>query len=461
MKFFNYSLTLILGSLFIFTSCQEPKKETSKPNVVLIFLDDGGFADFKPFGEPRYPTPHVETLAREGRSYHNFYVPQAICSASRAALLTGCYPGRTKVFSAHAPRERGLDTTFMTMGEVFQREGYQTAVFGKWHIGDQEDTRPNARGFSESAGLMYSNDMWKHHPGNPEFWSQWPLQYWDNGEIVIDSVTKEDQKMLSTWYTEKAVDFINRNSDEPFFLYVPHSMPHVPIFCSEKFEGKSGVGLYGDVMMELDWSVGQVNEAIKKNGLEDNTIFIFIGSDNGPWLSYGDHAGLTPYREGKGTIFDGGVRNACIIKYPGQVPSSSVSHNAFCSIDLMPTLCNLTGVQLPDNEIDGKNVWNVISGEEGESNPQAYYPFSNASQFQGVISSDGYWKLHLPHEYRSVKSGGKGGNPGRYENPKIDTALFDMVHDPYEKENVIEQYPEIAAELLGYAESHYKKFYGQ
>ena len=188
MKFFNYSLTLILGSLFIFTSCQEPKKETSKPNVVLIFLDDGGFADFKPFGEPRYPTPHVETLAREGRSYHNFYVPQAICSASRAALLTGCYPGRTKVFSAHAPRERGLDTTFMTMGEVFQREGYQTAVFGKWHIGDQEDTRPNARGFSESAGLMYSNDMWKHHPGNPEFWSQWPLQYWDNGEIVIDSV---------------------------------------------------------------------------------------------------------------------------------------------------------------------------------------------------------------------------------------------------------------------------------
>jgi len=242
------------------------------PNVVVIFLDDSGWADFEPFSvrspkdsSPAYHTAHVKQLADEGCCFHNFHVPQAVCSASRAALLSGCYPGRTKVFGAHGPR---------------------------------------ARGFDESCGLMYSNDMWEFHPENPEHWGKYPLQFWDNGKVTIERVTKEHQPMLTTWYTEHAVDFINRNKDKPFFLYVPHSMPHVPIFCSEKFKGKSGAGLYGDVMMELDWSVGQITEALKRNGVEDNTLVIFT-SDNGPWISYGNHAGKTPYREAKGTGFDG------------------------------------------------------------------------------------------------------------------------------------------------------------
>ncbi len=445
--------------LVVISSCEQPVQEAEKPNVVLIFLDDGAFDDFSPFGEPRYPTPHVSTLAEEGRRFYSFYVPQAICSASRAALLTGCYPGRTRVFGAHGPRQPGLDPQFATIGEVLQQNGYVTACFGKWHVGDQDGRRPPDRGFDESCGLMYSNDMWKHHPGNPEYWSQWPLQYWENGEITIDTVTREDQKMLTTWFTEKAVGFINSHRDEPFFLYVPHPMPHVPLFCSDKFLGKSGTGLYGDVMMEIDWSVGEIRQAIIDNGLEDNTLFIFIGSDNGPWLSYGDHAGITPYREGKGTIFDGGVRNPVIIKYPGLIEPNTISHKAFNSIDILPTICQVTGAELPQNTVDGKNVWDLILGKPGAENPHDYYPFTNGSGFQGVISGDGKWKLHIPHPYRSVVMAGKDGQPGRYAHPEIDTSLFDMVHDPFEKGNVIDLYPEIAGRLLEHARKHKETFF--
>jgi arylsulfatase A-like enzyme len=452
---------ILVAIILAATTCAQPVSEERLPNVVLIFLDDGGFADFQPFGEPRYPTPNVSTLAEEGCSYYSFYVPQAVCSASRAALLTGCYPGRTRVFGAHAPQQEGLDPAFATLGEVLKKKGYATACFGKWHLGDQPGRRPPSRGFDESCGLMYSNDMWKYHPGNPDFWSQWPLQYWENDEITIDPVTREDQKMLTTWYTEHAVDFITRHRDEPFFLYVPHSMPHVPIFCSDKFSGKSGTGLYGDVMMELDWSVGEIHRAIAENGLEEVTLFIFIGSDNGPWLSYGDHAGLTPYREGKGTIFDGGVRNPCIIKYPGHIEPNTVSHNTFNSIDILPTICRVTGTPLPENTIDGKNVWDLILNKPGVENPHDYYPFTNGSAFQGVISGDGIWKLHLPHSYRTVVKGGKDGQPGEYAHPEIDTALFDMVHDPYEKGNVIQAYPDIAGTLINHAKKHKELFFSE
>lgn len=454
---------LLSGAIILLNACSQAKSPKTtvveKPNVVLIFLDDGAFNDFEPFGQPKYPTPNVATLAEEGTSYYSFYVPQAVCSASRSALLTGCYPGRTKVFGAHAPRKRGLEPTFATLAEQMKQNGYTTGFFGKWHLGDQEDTRPQARGFDETCGLMYSNDMWLHHPGNPEFWGQWPLQYWENGEITIDTVQKEDQEMLTTWYTEKAVDFIARHQEEPFFLYVPHSMPHVPIFCSDKFKGKSGTGLYGDVMMELDWSVGQINQAIKDNGLEENTIFILIASDNGPWLSYGNHAGITQFREGKGTSFDGGVRNPAIVKYPGKIEAGVVSHRAWCSIDILPTICRLTRTPLPENEIDGKDVWPLISGEPDAVNPHQYYAFSNGSQFQAVMSGDGQWKLHLPHRYRTVVKGGKDGLPGRYVNLDLDTALFDMIHDPFERSNQLENYPEITAELVDIARQHREKFY--
>ncbi|MFV0590851.1 MAG: sulfatase [Draconibacterium sp.] len=454
-------LSLFVFALFFISCNQKPaKQENSKqPNVVIIFLDDSGYNDFSPFGNLFIETPNVKTLAEEGVSFKNFYVPQAICSASRSALLSGCYPGRTKVFGAHGPKERGLDPKFPTIGEVFKAAGYKTGVFGKWHIGDQEATRPQNRGFDESCGLMYSNDMWKHHPESPEYWGKYPLQFWENGKVTIEDVDSSDQQYLTKWYTEHAVDFINRHKDEPFFLYVPHSMSHVPLFCSPDFKGKSGVGLYGDVITELDWSVGEINKALKENGLAENTIVVF-SSDNGPWISYGNHAGTTPFREAKGTTFDGGTRSATIIKYPALLEGNKSSTKALMTIDLLPTLCYLTQVPLPQTEIDGKNVWDLISDKQDAVNPHEYYAFTNNKEFQAIMSGDGKWKLHLPYNYRTMTEiKGKDGMPGKYKQAHIDLSLFDMENDPYETTNVLDQHPEVVEHLLQLADKHKQKFF--
>jgi arylsulfatase A-like enzyme len=428
------------------------------PNFVIIFLDDSGWADFRPFDTPPYPTPNVQQLASQGCSFHNFYVPQAVCSASRAALLSGCYPGRTKVFGAHGPGGRGLEPTHATLGEVLKPRGYKTAVFGKWHIGDQPETRPLARGFDESCGLMYSNDMWEFHPERPDYWGLHPLQFWENGRVTIERVGHVHQRMLTTWYTEHAVDFIRRNSSEPFLLYVPHSMPHVPLFVSDKHRGKSGAGLYGDVMMEIDWSVGEITKALRESGVEENTLVIFT-SDNGPWTSYGNHSGKTPYREAKGTSFDGGTRSACIMRFPGRIAKETTSNKTLCSIDLLPALAHLAGAELPANPVDGHNLWDLIVGKPGATNPAAYYPFSTSDRFEAVMSGDGRWKLHLPHPYRWLVKPGNNGAAGVYSQRQIGLALFDMEKDPFETTNVIAQNPEPAARLSSLADQHRRKFY--
>lgn len=461
LSLYSGLLVLILG----LCSCAEPtapaeEAEPKQPNIVIIFLDDSGWSDFEPFDNDGLPTPGVSTLASEGRMFKNFYVPQAVCSASRSALMTGCYPGRTKVFGAHGPNARGLERNFATMAEVFKPAGYRTAIFGKWHCGDQPDTRPPARGFDESCGLMYSNDMWKYHPESPEYWGRFPIKYWEDGEVKIEDVSKEDQQYLTKWYTERAVKFIKENKDTSFFLYVPHSMPHVPLFTSESFAGKSGKGVYADVLLELDWSVNQINQALKDSGVADNTIVIFT-SDNGPWVSYGNHAGSTPYREAKGTTFDGGLRSACIIKYPPLIEANTTSEATLFTIDLLPSLCHLAGVSLPENEIDGMNVWDLIEGKEGAKNPHDYYAFSNGNNFEGVMSGDGNWKLHLPHPYRTLVEAGMDGQAGKYEHIQIDTALYHMAADPMETENVLTEQPEKARELINLAVAHKARFYAE
>ncbi len=428
------------------------------PNFVIILLDDSGWADFKPFGHPAYATPNVERLANEGCRFNNFYVAQAVCSASRSALLSGCYPSRTKVFGAHGPGARGLDPSFATMGQVLQQKGYKTAVFGKWHIGDQPDTRPPARGFDESCGLMYSNDMWEVHPESPQNYAGKPLQFWENGKVKVERMTPKEQPMLTTWYTEHAVDFINRNKANPFLLYVPQSMPHVPLFRSEKFKDKSGVGVYGDVMMEIDWSIGEILKALKNNGLDDNTMVVFT-SDNGPWTSYGNHAGATPFREAKGTGFDGGTRSACIVRYPGKIKAGAASNKAWGTIDLLPTIAGLAGAPLPKNPIDGLNVWDVIADKPGAVNPHEFYAFTTGNQFEAVMSGDGHWKLHVPHNYRTLVESGNNGKPGVFRQASIGLSLFDMEKDPFETINVIDQYPEVASRMKMYAEQHRKQFF--
>lgn len=432
-------------------------KQSKKPNIVIIFLDDSGWADFRPFGKTAYPTPNVEKLAENGTCFSQFYVPQAICSASRACLLTGSYPGRTKIFGALPPESRGLDPQFPTFAEIFKKEGYATGIFGKWHVGDHEETRPWNRGFDESSGLMYSNDMWKHHPECRHF-DKFPLHFWKNGSVEIEDLSPEQQCMLTTWYTEHAVDFISRHKEEPFFLYVPHSMPHVPIFCSDKFKGKSGEGLYADVMMEIDWSVGEIMNSLDKAGIAEDTIVMF-SSDNGPWLSYGNHAGKTPYREGKATMFDGGTRSACIMCCPGKIKKGETVAKAFSSVDILPTFAGLAGIESLPGSVDGKDVWEIINGNPDAANPHEYYPFSTGRNFEGVISSDGKWKLHLPHPYRTLLEVGKDGKPGRYGEAFIELSLFDMENDPLETVNLVDEHPEIVADLKHIAEQHKQTWY--
>ena len=450
-------ISVVVSSLFVSAA----EAEQGKPNFVVIFLDDSGWGDFQPFGQPKYPTPNVARLASEGCRFDNFYVPQAICSASRSALLTGCYPGRTKVFGAHGPKARGLDPKFATLAEVLKTRGYRTAIFGKWHLGDQPDTRPPARGFDESSGLMYSNDMWEFHPENPDYWGKFPLQYWENNKVTIPRVTKEHQPYLTSWYTKKAVDFIQRQGEDPFFLYVPHSMPHVPLFCSERFQGKSGVGLYGDVMMELDWSVGEILKALDEAGKSDHTVVLFT-SDNGPWIAYEDHAGVTPFREAKATSFDGGLRSACVIKYPPSIKAGTQSSRTFSTLDILPTFAALAGADLPGNPVDGKNVWDLIVGKAGAKNPNVYYPFSNGSEFQGILSGDGRWKLHVAHGYRTLATrDGGGGLPSKYRQAEIGLSLFDMKNDPYEQKNVYAEHSDVGDLLEALARDHARRFYGR
>jgi arylsulfatase A-like enzyme len=235
-------------------------------------------------------------------------------------------------------------------------------------------------------------------------------------------------------------------------------MPHVPLFVSEKFRGKSGQGLYADVMMEIDWSVGEIAKALRTHGVADNTIFLMT-SDNGPWTSYGNHAGKTPFREAKGTSFDGGTRSACILRCPGRIKAGTVSSRMWSTIDVLPTFAHLAGAPLPKHEIDGGNVWDLISGRPGAANPREYYAFSTGPNFEGVISGDGRWKLHVPHKYRVVTTAGNDGAAGKYTQASIDLSLFDMEHDPKETTNVLDRYPDVAKRMQGFAEAHRARFY--
>jgi arylsulfatase A len=417
------------------------------PNFVIVFTDDQGYADVGCFGARDFTTPNLDRMAREGMRFTNFYAAQAVCSASRAGLLTGCYPNRIGILGALGPRSRhGISDNEMTIAEVLKQKGYATAIYGKWHLGHHPRFLPTRHGFDDYFGLPYSNDMWPKHPTNHTF-PDLPLI---EGEKVI--ALNPDQSKLTTWYTEHAVRFIAKNKDRPFFLYVPHNMPHVPLFVSEKFKGKSKRGLYGDVIMEIDWSVGQILQALKKHGLDEHTLVVFT-SDNGPWLAYGDHAGSAgPLREGKGTTFDGGQREPCIVRWPGKIPAGKVCAEPCMTIDLLPTLAGLAGAPLPRQAIDGKNIWPLLEGQAGAKSPHDALYFYWGRHLQGVRS--GKWKLHFPHNYRTLagRPGGSGGKPVPYEQAKIAEELFDLDTDIGETTNVASDHPDVVARLKALAE---------
>lgn len=419
------------------------------PNVVLIYADDLGYADVGAFGAKGYKTPHLDRLAREGRKFTSFYVAQPVCSASRAALLTGCYPNRVGIQGALGPKAKvGINAEEMTLAELVQQKSYATAIFGKWHLGHHPEFLPTRHGFDEYYGLPYSNDMWPKHPeAKAGTYPDLPLI---GGELTLE--LNPDQTQLTKDYTKRATKFIAQNKERPFFLYLAHSMPHVPIYASEDFRGKSGAGLYGDVIAEIDWSVGEVMQALEEHSLAENTLVIFT-SDNGPWLSYGNHAGSAgQLREGKGTVWEGGVRVPCVMRWPGKIPANTVCEEPAMTIDLFPTIAALVEADLPPHKIDGKNIWPLLAGTQGANGAAkspAYFFYWNANDLLAVRS--GAWKLVAPHAYRTLngKPGGTNGIPAKYVNLKTELALYNLENDLGEKRNVAQENPEVVERLSG------------
>ncbi len=427
-----------------------PPAASALPNIVIIFMDDMGYADIGPFGAKAYATPHLDRMAAEGTRFTSFYAAQAVCSASRAALLTGCYANRVGFAGALGPKSRtGIADGELTIAELCKQKQYATAIFGKWHLGDAPPFLPTRHGFDEYFGLPYSNDMWPYHP-TAKFP---PLPLIEQDRVINPAVDAAAQEQLTTQYTERAVRFIDRNKERPFFLYVPHSMVHVPLHVSDKFRGKSGAGLFGDVVMEVDWSVGQILEALKRNGLDARTLVVFT-SDNGPWLSYGNHAGsAAPFRKGKGTSWDGGVREPTIMRWPGRIPAGRTCAAPLMTIDLLPTIATLIGGQLPAHKIDGLDISAVMFGQTGQSPHEVLYFYYGRNDLEALRS--GKWKLELPRAYRTLngKPGGRDGKPAAYEMRRIAAPeLYDLEADPGQQHDLAAANPEVLKRLQAYAE---------
>lgn len=453
----DFLKTLGLGATALSLGlCSGSKKRPT--NFVVIFVDDQGYADLGCYGAQGFSTPNIDRLASQGMRFTSFYVAQAVCSASRAALLTGCYPNRVSILGALGPQAKhGLNSKEETIAEVLKKKGYTCGVFGKWHLGHRAPFLPLQHGFDEYFGIPYSNDMWPlgyngqlAPEGTNKAKHPWPPLI-DGNDTVSRVESMDDQDKLTTQYTQRAVQFIKKNKDNPFFLYVPHSMVHVPLGVSSRFRGKSEQGLYGDVMMEIDWSVGEITKALKKHGLEENT-FVLYTSDNGPWLNFGNHAGsVGPLREGKGTSWEGGVRVPCIIKWPGVVAPGTVSDKIAATMDVLPTLASIAGASLPAKKIDGVNILPLLKGES-HANPREYMIYYYGKQLQAVRMDR--WKLHFPHNYRSYEGvePGMDGINGPYARGQTGLELYDLEDDIGEKNNVVDIYPEIVKKLQSFGE---------
>ena len=445
--------------LTIISCSNNQDKSKQKPNIIIIFTDDQGYADLGCYGAKGFVTPNIDKMAGEGIRFTNFYSASPVCSPSRAALLTGSYPLRVGVPSVLYPvSPTGLDSSEITIAEILKEQNYSTACVGKWHLGDHPSMMPTYQGFDEYFGIPYSNDMWpwgndyKKEGSRSEKHPDLPLYL---NEKVIEK--NPDQNEITKRYTEYAVNFIQENKDNPFFLYFPHSMPHIPLGVSEKFDGKTEYGRYGDVIEEIDWSVGEIFKTLKKNNLDNNTLVIF-SSDNGPWLPYGDHAGKAfPLREGKGTTFEGGMRVPCIMRWPDKIIAESVTREIATTMDILPTIAKLTGNKIPDDRvIDGKDIWHIFSDEKKKETQERALFYYQQSTLQAVRSGD--WKLHFPHQYRhQAGAPGEDGKAVGQFDADIGLSLFNLLEDIGEKNNLADKYPNIVQKLTDLADAHMKE----
>jgi arylsulfatase len=390
------------------------------PNIILIYADDLGYGDLGCYGSS-ISTPNLDRMAAEGIRFTDFYSGNPVCSPSRAALMTGRYPVRAGVPDVLFPSQPGLPDSETTIAQVLKKRDYRTICIGKWHLGDLPPYLPTRRGFDEFFGIPYSNDM------NPR-----PLMY--NEDVVEPEATLET---LTARYTQRAVEFVEQAKDAPFFLYMPHTFPHIPLAASPRFHGHSPLGLYGDVIEELDWSVGQVLDAVRRTGIEDNTLVLF-SSDNGPW--YNGSPGRLRGR--KGTTWEGGVRVPCIARFPGRIPQGVTSHGVGSVMDLLPTVAGLTGAPLPDNRLDGIDIWPLFSGEREQMDREALLYFDS---YYLQCARLGKWKLHVSRQ--NCPPYVPPPSEGRFNVPLVPGELYNLERDPDESYDQAEEHPEVVEEI--------------
>lgn len=417
---------LVLMAIPVLQFChpvEQSENKADKPNIVFVFADDLGYGDLSCFGATQIKTPNLDKIAANGIKFTSFYSVSPVCSPSRAGLMTGRYPVRMGIHHVFFPESwTGLPVEEITMAEKLKEAGYATGIVGKWHLGHHRQFLPLQRGFDEYFGIPYSNDMEA-------------AVYLRGNEVVDDKI---DQSQMVKTYTTEALNFIEKHKDEPFFLYFPHNMPHVPVYASENFLGVSEYGLYGDVVEEIDWSTGEIIKKLQELGIEDNTIVVF-SSDNGPWLKMCEMGGLAGIlREGKGTAFEGGMRVPTVMQWKGKVKKGQVIDDMATMMDWFPTFMSILGEDMPvDRSIDGKDISPLIFGtgpREGED--FAYWSFGKLMAFRS-----GNWKIKLP----------RGEIKGRYTypgEPAHDTLLFNLKDDPGERNNLVEEYPEKIDELI-------------
>ncbi|MFN6398290.1 MAG: sulfatase [Planctomycetota bacterium] len=427
---------------------------SNPPNIVLIFADDLGYGDLGCYGEKRWNTPNIDSIAKQGVRFTDFHSSQPVCSASRASLLTGCYANRIGIHGALGPSAKnGIHDDEVLLSEMLKTQGYKTCAVGKWHLGHHQKFLPLQHGFDRYLGLPYSNDMWPHGPVvKAGTFPELPLIR--GNEIIDTDVDANDQKRLTQQYSDFAMEFLQDSKDSPFFLYFAHSFPHVPLYAGDDFQGKSKGGIYGDVLEEFDAVVGRILTFLAQNQLQENTLVLFT-SDNGPWLTYGQHAGTAgPLREGKGTVYEGGTRVPLVAMWPGHIPAGSIQDQTAMTIDILPTIARITQSPLPSQPIDGLDILDLFTCKPDAKCPHdAFYHYFRQGELQAIRS--GPWKLMLPHDVYCIvpDQPGADGKPGKSQIRKItQPELYHLGNDLGETTNLAKEQPEVLGQLLKKAE---------
>lgn len=411
------------------TSVSCTKQSDQKPNIIVFFTDDQGYADVGCYGAEGFETPHLDQLAKEGIRFTDFYVPATVCTPSRAGLLTGQYPKRVNLHEAvvFPFSEHGLEPEAYTMAEMLKENGYTTACIGKWHLGHQEKYMPNNQGFDYFYGVPYSNDMDNHFYKHMNFQAP-PLPFYRNTELIEAG---PDQRYLTRRYTEETIKRIKNRGDQPFFIYLAHNMPHLPLYVSEAFAGKSEKGLYGDVIMELDWSMGEIVKALKEEGIYDNTIMVFT-SDNGPRVG-----SAKPLRGLKAETWEGGQRVPGIIAWPEEIPAGQVCDELVSTLDLFPTFAKIAGATVTSEmQLDGVDITKLLrNSQTTKLEPRPFFFYARNGNPEAVRL--GKWKLHMA---KSI-----GWNPDNEGDFEI--ALYNLESDVRERTNVASKHPEVVSKL--------------